>query len=58
MAVTALPVAAEFIFFRPLKRAGDLLAYREPQSHDWGQTADKDRKGIPQGLKPTSFLGI
>jgi hypothetical protein len=35
-AVTKLRVAAAVLFFRPLKRAGDVLALWQPQSRDWG----------------------
>jgi hypothetical protein len=35
-AVTKLLVVAELLFFRPLKRAGDVLAFPQPQSRDWG----------------------
>ena len=35
-AVTELRVAAEVLFFRPLKRAEDVLALWQPQSCDWG----------------------
>jgi len=35
-AVTKLRVVAELLFFRPLKRAGDVLASPQPQSRDWG----------------------
>ena len=35
-AVTELRVAAEVLFFRPLTRAGDVLALWQPKSRDWG----------------------
>ena len=35
-AVTELRVVAELLFFRRLTRAGDVLAFPQPQSRDWG----------------------
>jgi hypothetical protein len=35
-AVTKLLLGAEINLFRPLKRAGDVLTFRRPQSYDWG----------------------
>jgi len=36
VAVTKLRVVTEIPFFRPLKRAGDVLALWQPQSRGWG----------------------
>ena len=35
-AVTKPSVGAKIILFRPLKRAGDVLTFPQPQSLDWG----------------------
>ena len=34
--VRKLRIVARLLFFRPLKRAGDVLALWRPQSRDWG----------------------
>ena len=34
--VTKLAMEAAIFFFRPLKRAGDVLTFRKPQCRDWG----------------------
>ena len=38
-------VAAEIMFLRPLKRAGDVLTFRQPQSRDWGHLLSPAKAG-------------